>query len=281
MSVAPAPSRRRRRWPIVLAVVLVVLAALVVVAEFVLRGVVDRIIAEQVDEALPAGTTGEVQAHAEGIVIPQLLRGSLDEVAISSDRITVEGIPLAADVTAHDVPVDGTGDVQDVDGTVTLAADAVKDLSRYSPLFDRVRLADGGVVLRGSTAVLGYQIRYSAEGAVVAQSDGRGITITPQSVRIDNTALGLDVDSIPGSRRCRCRCARRSSCRNSSASGRSTSPRRRRRSASRRTRCRSTRPACARWVAAADGRRPRVRPGAWVAFCTVRVTRAWRRGSAR
>lgn len=198
MSVAPAPNRRRRRWPIVLVVVVVVLAALVVVAEFVLRGVVDRIIAEQVDEALPTGTTGEVQAHAEGIVIPQLLRGSLDEVEITSERITVEGIPLAADVTAHDVPVDGTGDVQDVDGTVTLAASAVKDLSRYSPLFDRVRLADGGVQLRGSTAVLGYDIAYSAEGSVVAQSDGRGVTITPRSVKIDNTALGLDVDSIPG-----------------------------------------------------------------------------------
>jgi hypothetical protein len=198
MSVATAPNRRRRRWPIVLVVVLVVLAALVVVAEFVLRGVVDRIIAEQVEEALPAGTTGEVQAHAEGIVIPQLLRGSLDEVDIASDRITVQGVPLAADVTAHDVPVDGAGDVRDVDGTVTLAAGAVKDLATYSPLFDRVRLVDGGVVLRGSTAVLGYDISYSAEGSVALQSDGRGVTITPRTVRLDNTALGLNVDSIPG-----------------------------------------------------------------------------------
>lgn len=198
MSVAPAPVRKRRRWPIVLVVLVLVLAALAVVAEFVLRGVVDRTIADQVERSLPEGTTGEVTAHAEGIVLPQLVAGTLDRVDISSDRITVDGVPLAADVTVHDVPVDGKGDVRDVDGHVTLAASSVKDLAKYSPLFDRLRLVDGGVELSGSTAVLGYDISYAATGDVVAQSDGRGVTITPQTVRITNSALGLKVDSIPG-----------------------------------------------------------------------------------
>ncbi len=109
MTAAPAARPKRRRWPIVLVVVLVVLAALVVIAEFVLRGVVDRIIAEQVEQSLPEGTTGQVEAHADGVVIPQLIGGALDQVEISSRKITVDGIPLAADVTVHDVPVDGKG----------------------------------------------------------------------------------------------------------------------------------------------------------------------------
>ncbi|MBO9051947.1 LmeA family phospholipid-binding protein [Curtobacterium flaccumfaciens] len=197
----PAATERpttRRRWPVVLLVVLVVLAALVVVAEFVLRGVVDRIIAQQVEQSLPDGTTGQVDAHAEGIVIPQLISGTLDRVEISSAKLTVDGIPLAADVTAQDVPVDGKGDVRDVDGTVTLASSSVKDLAKYSPLFDRLNLVDGGVELTGSSSVLGYDITYAAKGAVVAQDDGRGISITPESVRITNSDLGLKVDSIPG-----------------------------------------------------------------------------------
>ncbi|NQX24160.1 LmeA family phospholipid-binding protein [Curtobacterium sp. VKM Ac-2852] len=197
----PAATERpttRRRWPVVLLVVVVVLAALVVIAEFVLRGVVDRIIAQQVEQSLPDGTTGEVAAHAEGIVIPQLISGTLDRVEISSAKLTVDGIPLAADVTAQDVPVDGKGDVRDVDGTVTLASSSVKDLAKYSPLFDRLNLFDGGVELTGSSSVLGYDITYAAKGAVVAQDDGRGITITPESVRITNSDLGLKVDSIPG-----------------------------------------------------------------------------------
>lgn len=198
MSAATAAPRKRRRWPVVLVLVLVLLAALVVVAEFVLRGVVDRTIAEQVEQSLPDGATGDVQAHAEGIVIPQLVRGQLDEVEISSGRLTIDGIPLAADVTARDVPVDGKGDVRDVDGHVTLAASSVKDLSKYSPLFDRLSLADGGVDLSGSSSVLGYEITYAAKGAVVAQSDGKGITITPKTVRITNSSLGLKLDSIPG-----------------------------------------------------------------------------------
>ncbi|WFR66326.1 LmeA family phospholipid-binding protein [Curtobacterium flaccumfaciens] len=181
-----------------LIVVVVVLAALVVIAEFVLRGVVDRIIAQQVEQSLPSGATGDVQAHAKGVVIPQLIGGRLDEVEISSKKLTIDGIPLAADVTARDVPVDGKGDVHDVDGHVTLAAGSVKDLAKYSPLFDRLSLVDGGVELSGETAVLGYDITYAARGHVVAQEDGKGITITPKTVRITNSALGLKVDSIPG-----------------------------------------------------------------------------------
>lgn len=198
MSAATEPTRKRRRWPVVLIVVVVVLAVLVVVAEFVLRGVVDRLIAQQVEQSLPAGATGTVQAHANGVVIPQLIGGSLDEVEISSEKLTIDGVPLAADVTAHDVPIDGEGDVRDVDGHVTLASSSVKDLAKYSPLFDRLSLADGGVELSGTSAVLGYDITYAAKGAVVAQDDGKGITITPKTVRITNSALGLKVDSIPG-----------------------------------------------------------------------------------
>ena len=198
MSAATVPTRKRRRWPVVLIVVVVVLAVLVVVAEFVLRGVVDRMIAQQVEQSLPDGATGQVEAHANGIVIPQLVAGSLDDVEISSEKLTIDGVPLAADVTAHDVPIDGKGDVRDVDGHVTLASSSVKDLAKYSPLFDRLSLADGGVELSGKTAVLGYDITYAAKGAVVAQDDGKGITITPKTVRITNSALGLKVDSIPG-----------------------------------------------------------------------------------
>lgn len=204
MTVSSAPTtgrprkRRGRRFAIVLVVVLLVVAALVVVAEFVLRGVVDRTVAEQVEQSLPEGTTGQVDAHVDGVVIPQLVRGTLDRVDITSDRLTVDGIPLAADVTAHDVPVDGAGDVRDVDGTVRLAAGAVKDLSKYSPLFERVRLIDGGVELRGSASVLGFRIGYAADGSVAVQRDGRGVTITPETVRITNSSLGLKVDDIPG-----------------------------------------------------------------------------------
>ena len=198
MSAATEPTRKRRRWPVVLVVVVLVLAALAVVAEFVLRGVVDRTIADQVEQSLPEGATGEVTAHADGIVVPQLIAGTLDRVDITSDRLTVDGVPLAADVTAHQVPVDGKGDVHDVDGHVTLAATSVKDPAKYSPLFERMRLVDDGVELSGSTAVLGFDISYAATGDVSAQSDGRGVTITPRNVRITNPQLGLGVDSIPG-----------------------------------------------------------------------------------
>jgi hypothetical protein len=200
MSETATPKRGRadRIALFVVLGVVVLLVVLVVVAEFVLRGVVDRMIAQQVDQALPAGTTGQVHAHAEGIILPQLVRGKLDDVEISSKKITVQGIPLAADVTAHDVPIDGRGSTGAVSGTVTLAGGSVKDLAKFSPLFGEMSLRKGGVALAGTTSILGYDIDYSAKGSVAAQSDGKGVTVTPTSVAITNNEFGLNVDQIPG-----------------------------------------------------------------------------------
>ncbi|WP_066519493.1 LmeA family phospholipid-binding protein [Curtobacterium ammoniigenes] len=183
---------------IVVLAVVVLIVAFVVVAEFVLRSVVDRSIAQHIDSALPAGTTGSVQARAQGLIIPQLIAGSLDDVQVTSDRLSVQGVPLAVSATAHGLPVSGHGSIGSVDGSVTLAAGAVHDLARFNPLFADMSLHNGAVGITGSTNVIGVQIDYAATGTVAAQSDGKGVTITPKTVTITNSTVGLDINSIPG-----------------------------------------------------------------------------------
>lgn len=197
----PQTRRRSKVGRVLLIVVLaiaVLLVALVVVAEFVLRSVVDRAIAQQIDNALPTGTTGTVHARAHGLIIPQLIAGSLDDVDVTSDKLTVDGIPLQVQATAHGLPVSGHGTIGSVDGTVSLAAGAVHDLARFNPLFADMSLHDGSVGITGSTTVVGVRLDYAARGTVAAQPSGAGVTITPRTVTITNNAFGLDINSIPG-----------------------------------------------------------------------------------
>jgi hypothetical protein len=197
-----SPRRRRSRaGRIALFVVLgivVLLIVLVVVAEFVLRQVVNREVAAKVEASLPAGTTGHVEAHAHGLIIPQLLAGSLDDVDLTSPKLTVQGIPLGVNVTAHGIPLSGEGTVNAVEGSVSLAGSSVHSLAKFNALFGKLSLRNGGVTLAGSTSVLGFTIDYAAEGTVAAQSSGTGITITPQKVSVTNSALGFDLNNIPG-----------------------------------------------------------------------------------
>jgi hypothetical protein len=196
----PARTKHTGRTALVWVVaVVVVLAVLVVIAEFVLRGVVDRMVAEQVEKALPEGTTGQVEAHADGVVIPQLLSGSLDDVTITSKRITVQGIPLAVHARVRDVPIDGQGSTGAIAGRVTLAGSAIKDLGVLDQVAGDISLRQGGIAYSGSTKFLGYAIDYRVLADLAAASNGQGITVTPQKVSVTNSQLGIDIGgNIPG-----------------------------------------------------------------------------------
>ena len=182
----------------------VVLAVLVVRRRVVLRGVVDRPSRQQVEQSLPDGTTVAVEAHAEGSSSRSSSHGSLDHVDDLVGGLTVDGIPLAADVDVQDVPMDGKGDVRDVDGTVTLGVVERQGPGEVQPA---VRPADPGSRRRASNYAA--QLRRArlttctdaATATPVAQDDGRGITITPKTAAHHRTrALGLEVDPIPARR---------------------------------------------------------------------------------
>ena len=180
--------RRGRRWPWVLLIVVVVLALLVVAAEFLARailpGVVRSIVVEQLD--LPADQ--QLDVETEGILLPQLIGGTLDSLHLSTDSVTLEGITGAADVTATGVPLRG-GDLGGASGTIRI------DQTQFTALLARTDLPVDSVAFDAPNATVSGS--FSVLGAAVPLS----LTLTPGAVDGDLELTpvaasigGLDID---------------------------------------------------------------------------------------
>ncbi len=184
-----AGPRRRRRWPWVLLVIVVVLAALVVAAEFVARAVLPGVVRSLVIEQLDLPADQQLDVDADGILLPQLIGGSLDRLHLSTDRVTLEGITGAADVTATGVPLRG-GDLRSAEGTIRIDQDQFTALLASTDLpIETVALDAPNATVSGSISVLGASVPVSltlTPGAV----DG-DLELTPVSASIG----GIEIDA--------------------------------------------------------------------------------------
>ena len=185
---ADATPLKRPRWPWVLLVVVVVLALLVVAAELIARavlpGVVRSIVVEQLD--LPADQ--QLDVETQGLLLPQLIGGTLDTLRLSTDSVTLEGITGAADVTATGVPLRG-GDLGGASGAIRIGQEQFTALLADTDLpVDSVEFAAPNATVSGSISVLGAAVPLSVTltpGAV----DG-DLELTPVAASIG----GLDID---------------------------------------------------------------------------------------
>ncbi len=196
---SPARARRHRRWPWVLLVIVVVLAALVVAAEFVARamlpGVVRSLVIEQLD--LPADQ--QLDVEADGILLPQLIGGSLDRLHLSTDRVTLEGITGAADVTATGVPLRG-GDLRGAEGTIRIDQDQFTALLASTDLpIETVALDAPNATVSGSISVLGASVPVSltlTPGAVDGDLELTPVSASIGGIEIDASDVGSNLGAI-------------------------------------------------------------------------------------
>ena len=180
--------RRRRRWPWVLLIVVVVLALLLVAAELlaraVLPGVVRSIVVEQLD--LPADQ--QLDVETQGVLLPQLIGGTLDSLHLSTDSVTLQGITGAADVTATGVPLHG-GDLGGASGTIRVDQTQFTSLLAGTDLpLESVAFDAPNATVSGTFTVLGAAVPVSltvTPGAV----DG-DLELTPVAASVG----GLDID---------------------------------------------------------------------------------------
>lgn len=171
-SAAGGGRRRGRRWPWVLLVVVVLLAALVVAAEFIARAVLPGIARSIVIEQLDLPADQQLDVEAEGILLPQLIGGSLDTLHLSTDAVTLEGITGAAEVTATGVPLRG-GDLGGASGTIRIDQDQFTALLADTELpVETVELDEPNATLGGSFTVFGADVPVS-------------LTLTPRAVEGD------------------------------------------------------------------------------------------------
>lgn len=185
-----APARRRRaRWPWVLVGVLVVLALLVVAAEFIARAVLPGVVRGMVIDELDLPADQQLDVDADGILLPQLIGGSLDALHLSTDSVTLQGITGAVDATATGVPLRG-GDLRGATGTIRIDESQFGTLLADTDLpLESVTLEAPNATVAGSVTVLGIPIPLSLT-VLPGIADG-DLELTPVGAAIG----GLEVDA--------------------------------------------------------------------------------------
>lgn len=195
---APAP-RRRKRWPWVIAIVLVLVAVLVVAAEFIARAVLPGIVRSIVIEQLDLPTDQQLDVQADGILLPQLLGGRLDELHLSTDSVTLEGITGAVDVTAAGVPLRG-GDLDGASGTIRIDESQFTELLSGTELpVDTVAFEAPDATVSGSVSVLGVAIPISltlTPGVAAGDLELTPVGLTVGGLEIDAEEVGSSLGAL-------------------------------------------------------------------------------------
>lgn len=189
-AVAAVPAKRKRtRWPWVLLIIVVVLALLAVAAELVVRSVLPGIVRGIVIDQLDLPADQELEVQADGILIPQLIGGTLDTLHLSTDSVTLQGITGAVDVTATGVPLRG-GDLSGATGTIRIDESQFTTLLAGTDLpVDTVTLEAPNATVAGTVSVLGIAIPVSLTVTPgIAEGD---LELTPVGLTIG----GLEVDA--------------------------------------------------------------------------------------
>ena len=198
----PARRRRARRWVAVLVVLVVILSAGAVGAEYLVRGQVDS----AVRSALP-GLSPDARIATKGIVLSQVVGGSLDSLSVDSPSLTITSKGQSnASVALSDVDVDLSHislhkpyqtDTVAASGTVswqqvaTLAAASHPKLKGITLQAKRTGTSaqDPGVI-QASMSVLG--LSGQAEITPSLGADG-SLILTITSTRMSGNTLGVDV----------------------------------------------------------------------------------------
>ena len=177
-----ARRRRARRWGVVLLVLVVVLTAGAVGAEYLVRSQIDA----AVRSALP-GLSSDARIATKGIVLRQLVGGSLDSLAVDSESLRS---PYPTDT----VTVSGTVSWRQV---AALAAKSHPKMQGMTLQAKRTGTSaqDPGAI-QASASLLG--IDGEAEIVPSVGADG-SLVLTITSTRIGGDETGVDVDAAESS----------------------------------------------------------------------------------
>jgi hypothetical protein len=204
--LAAAPDKpRRRRWPIVVAVVVGVLLLLGVVAFFVAEAIAKDYARDYVRDkvaavlALPEDAEVDVDLGG-GSIILQALSGRVDEVDVDVPEVAFGALSGAVRLHAEGVPLDQSAPVDVLRIDFAIGADDLAALGQgtdgsAAPAFE---LAEGEVRLSTEFALFGVSVPIGVS-LEPAAADG-ALVLTPTSVTIGSETFeaGTEDNSILG-----------------------------------------------------------------------------------
>ena len=186
---SPQTVRRRARWPWVVLVVVLVLAGLIVAGELAARAIVPSTVRSLVISNLDLPADQQLDVQTPGVLLPQLISGTLDEVRLASDDVTIGGITGSARVTATDVPITG-GELGAAEGTVSIDQDEFSSLLENSQLpITRIALAAPNATVEGELELFGRQVPVGL--TVTPAAEDGDLLLAPVSLMINGAQVDL------------------------------------------------------------------------------------------
>jgi hypothetical protein len=190
--VVLAPPKKRRRWPVVLGIILLVLAILVTIAYFVGEAYAKDYARDYIKQRIVAvlgikdPSTVKVDIGS-GSVLLQALAGKVDNVDVTASKVTFGTLTGAAIVHAEGVPLDADAKTEKLDVTFSMPESQVASAlaGNLSGLkVDSVSLKEPEIVVTSSINVLIFNFPV-AMGIVPSAKDGQ-LVFTPTTITLDD-----------------------------------------------------------------------------------------------
>lgn len=188
-----APRRRRPwSWLVGVLVVLALAAAAWFAGEWIARDLVTKAVKEQVIDGLDLAADEQIDVDIPGSVLWQLAVGTLADVRISSDDITVGGVSGAVVVDLHELGLRGEPRMQDGTATVTLTETQLRALLATVDGFpaDTVGIADPDITASVELKLFGLTLPLGL-ALTPAAADGE-LVLTPASLTLGDTDITAD-----------------------------------------------------------------------------------------
>lgn len=194
LSSPTASPRRRRRWPWIVALIVVV--ALAVGAWFagdaIARSIVKQTIREQAITQLSLPADQQIDVELDGAVLLGLIVGSLPEVRVASDDVPLGQLTADISIVAQDVPVHGGGDWSGAYATATLDEAQLEGLLATLDGFpaDTVEIDAPDVAVTFELNALVTKVPVGV--ALTPRAENGDLVLSPASLRIADAEISAE-----------------------------------------------------------------------------------------
>lgn len=189
---APAQATRPK-WPwfVAFAIVAVLAVGAWFVAEGVAKDLVTQTIRDQVAERLgiPAD---QIDVEVSGVVIPQLIRGTLDEVRIESDDVAIGPVSGDVSLVAQEIPLRGESAMGGATAVVALEQEQLQALMATVDGFpeETLGLSDPNVTM--STEIVFFGIGFPIGVALAPSAVDADLVLTPAALQLGDAEISAD-----------------------------------------------------------------------------------------
>lgn len=190
-----SPSKRRRRvWPWILALLIVIALAVGAwfAGEAIARDLVIKTIREQVSAQLDLPPGQEIDVTVAGAVLPQLISGSLDDVTVSSDDVALGSLTGDVTVRAQGVPIRGDAPATAGSATVRLDEEQLRALLATVDGLpeETVSLADPNVAM--SIELQFFGLTFPIGVALAPSAVDGDIVLSPAALDLGGNEISAD-----------------------------------------------------------------------------------------